>query len=418
MESIRSLIEQMLVSIGMSPHYAEKSIFVFLLLCLGFISWLAGYIAHRFITPVILKIVEKTETVLDDYFFNRPVLKALWHVVPSIIFYLLLPQCYTEKTSPTAINLISGATRIYITLTIILLIKAFLSNLVIYSNEQDKLKSHHLIGIIQFLKLLTYLIGAIIIMAFLMGENPMGLIAGLGAAATVLMFIFKDTILGLVAGIQLSTNKMLKPGDWITIEKLNINGIVEEVSLVTVKVRNFDNTICTVPPYTLVSDTFQNWDGMKMRHARRVKRALYIDVNSIRKLTEDETTQLMQHKIITSNEIEKAGTPPINLALFRHYIERLLINHPEVIHQETWQWLMARQLEPTPNGLPIELWFYFKEIEFVRYEALTAALMEQIIANIPNFYLRLFQSPTGSDIAKALSSGTIKINKTFSSDCV
>ena len=135
-------------------------------------------------------------------------------------------------------------------------------------------------------------------------------------------------------------------------------------------------------------------------------------------MTEDETTQLMQHKIITSNEIEKAGNPPINLALFRHYIERLLINHPEVIHQETWQWLMARQLEPTPNGLPIELWFYFKEIEFVRYEALTAALMEQIIANIPNFYLRLFQSPTGSDIAKALSSGTIKINKTFSSDCV
>ena len=216
------------------------------------------------------------------------------------------------------------------------------------------------------------------------------------------MFIFKDTIMGLVAGIQLSAAKMLKPGDWVTIERLGINGVVETVTLITVKIRNFDNTITTVPPYTLVSEAFQNWDGMKVRHARRVKRALRIDMTSIRRLNPEEVRRLAGEGYLGPDTAETTAAAPINLTLFRHYAEDFLRRHPEVVHEESGQWLMARQLEPTSEGLPLELWFYFREIEFVRYEDLAAEVMEHLIAALPAFGLRLFQLPGGNDFARLL----------------
>lgn len=401
MDHLKEAIQNLVLSICGNENFATSTVFWIMLVLFALISWLVGYIANRCVTPIILHVVSKTETILDDYFFNRTVLRALWHVVPGILFLTLLPYATTAQTTTSTISFVGGLTRIYITITFILLVTSFLTNISDYTTQQERFRNHHLSGIIQFLKLMVYFLGSIVIVAILLGRDPLGLVAGLGAAATVLMLVFKDTILGLVAGIQLSANRMLKTGDWVTIDKLGINGIVKQVTLTTVKIQNFDNTISTVPPYTLVSESFQNWEGMKERCARRVKRAVYVDICSIRPLSTKEMQPLQQRGLATSDD-----APSINLTLFRHYSERYLSSHPRVLHNENWQWVMARQLDPTPHGLPLEFWFYLDETDFAKYEDIAASCMEHLIATAPEFGLRLFQQPTGNDF-KALSASSM-----------
>lgn len=398
MSYLKDLLIQTFFHFGLHPDTAAQIAVVLLLIGTGLLSALAGFLGNRFITPVITRLVEKTHTAVDDYFLNKPVLKSLWHVLPGFIFYLLFPYCLSTQHDTATYRFVEAGARIYITVAFIMFIKSFLTNLSNYTTEQERFRNHHLVGIIQFVKLIVYSLGGIVIIAILFGKDPLNLIAGLGAAATILMLVFRDSILGLVAGIQLSTNKMLKPGDWITMKRLDINGIVEEVTLTTVKVRNFDNTISTVPPYTLVSDSFQNWEGMKAKGARRVKRSLFIDIHTIHFCEKDEREQLFRKKLITGEEFEKEEMTT-NLTLFRHYAERYLGSHPDVLSGEDSIWLMARQLDPTPNGLPVELWFYFSETQFVRYEQLAAECMEHLIAMLPTFSLRHFQFPTDTAFA-------------------
>ena len=251
--------------------------------------------------PVILQMVEKTETKWDDYLVNRPVLSATSQLFPCILVYILLPLCYDNITTSITYVIISHSLQVYITICATLLVTSFLKNLSVALAK--KYEEYHLTGILQFIRLIVICLGAIVSISLLFGYNPIRVIAGLGAAATVLMLIFKDSILGLVAGIQLSLNKMLKVGDWITIKKLDIDGNVEEISLTTVKVRNFDNTISTIPPYTLVSDTFQNWNAMVTTGARRIKRTLYIDVQSIRSLSLSEIEALIAEKLLSQKDV-------------------------------------------------------------------------------------------------------------------
>ena len=399
---MNSFVEELFTTSGMAPSTAHMLAPLTLLLSLSLLALCCGWICTRFLMPAILKLVSKTSTRLDDYFVNVPVLRGLSHIVPGIIFYIFLPYCFPETQpgadSPLLHMVLLVAVKIYITITTVMLVTAFLTNLNTFTTEQDKARNHHIVGILQFLKLICYCMGGIVVIAFLFNRSPLNLIAGLGAVATVLMLVFRDSILGLVAGIQLSANRMLKPGDWVTIKKLGIDGFVEEVSLTTVKIRNFDNTISTVPPYTLVSDSFQNWSNMFQVQARRFKRSLYIDVNSIRICSKEELGMLRRDKLITKEEAEEPDA--VNLTLFRHYAERHLRSNPLVRDDK---WLMARQLESTPQGLPVELFFYFKETDFVKYEQLSAETVERLIAVLPRFGLRLFQAPSGHDISKSLT---------------
>ncbi len=383
-------------------EFAHVSAFWFMLAGLLLVTLLLGWIGYRITTPIVLHLAAKTKTLLDDYFFNRPVLKAFWHVVPGLLFYMFLPACITPLTPEGTAIFVRTATAVYITVTVIMLISTFLTNLGNFTQELDRTKYHHLIGVVQFLKILTYFVGGIVIVAFLLGRNPLGLIAGLGAAATVLMLVFKDSILGLVAGIQLSANNMMKPGDWVTIDKMNIDGTVEQVSLTTVKIRNFDNTISTVPPYTLVSDSFRNWDGMVQKKARRVKRSIFVDVNSVHYVSAEEWTKLKTAGMLAESDIETGADKVVNLTLYRHYIEMYLADQPHMLHTKDGHWLMARHLEPTPHGIPVEIWFFLSEINFARYEDLAARLMENIIAAAPSFGIRLYQQPSGSDFQRIL----------------
>jgi len=344
----------------------------------------------RYLIPIILKIVEKTETKWDDYLINEPVLKAVCQLLPSVVIYMLLPFCYDSDHATTYI-VISRILQAYITICATLLVTAFLKNLSTAMVEQ--MEEHHLMGILQFLRLLAFFLGGIVVVSQLFGYNPLHVVTGLGAAATVLLLIFKDSIMGLVAGIQLSLNKMVKVGDWITIKKLDINGWVEEISLTTVKVRNFDNTISTVPPYTLVSDAFQNWDAMAQKGARRVKRALLVDVQSIRFVSPAECKELEQEGFINPDDVSEHDVT--NLTLFRHYLTKAFKKDKDIVQD---QWILVRQLDPTPNGIPLEIWFYTQNTEFVKFEDIASSKIETIIATLPAFHLRLFQSPTGHDI--------------------
>lgn len=361
-------------------------------------AWACGVAFRRIISPIIMKIVARTEAVWDDYVFNASVLDRFGHVVVGIVFYLLLPVSFvngTETDRPYLLEVFLRGTLIYITIAVARLFCAFLTNVGRLTYEEDGNNSHHyLVGLTQFLKLAVIVIAAISSVSYAFGRSPLSLIAGLGAVATVFAFIFKDTLLGLVAGIQLSANKMIKPGDWITMAKNDVNGIVEEVSLTTVKIRNFDNTISTIPPYTLISDSFRNWKGMADGGGRRVNRALYVDINSVRRATPQAVKGWKQAGLL--DEDFTAGDTT-NLTAFRHYIERHLNRHPEV---NTGRWVLARQLDPTPHGLPLDLYFYFREREFVRYEHLAAECMEHFIAMMPEFGLRPYQAPTGQDFAR------------------
>ena len=288
--------------------------------------------------------------------------------------------------------------QVYIIATTLKLICVFLSALYELSNQHEQLKDRPLKGVYQMLKIIAIFVGTIGIISVLIDKSPIALFAGLGAAATVLMLVFKDTIVGLVAGVQLSANDMLRPGDWIVMEKSGANGVVTEVTLTTIKVRNWDNTITTIPPYTLVSDSFQNWRGMQESDGRRIKRSINIDMRSVRFCTPEELKNYVANGWITP---EEATPETINLGVFRKYLENYLRQHPLVNTNMT---LMVRQLQPTPQGLPIELYFFSANKNWVPYEQLQADIFDYVLAVLPQFGLRIFQSPSGNDFQSFLNS--------------
>ena len=281
---------------------------------------------------------------------------------------------------------------------------------------KDKQKNRPLKGFVQVLQVLLFFIGGIIVVSVLIGKSPMTLFAGLGASAAVLMLVFKDSILGFVAGVQLSANDMLRIGDWIALPGGVANGVVEEITLNTVKIRNWDETISTVPPYTLVNNSFQNWRGMQASGGRRVKRSVSIDMTSVRFCTPEMLNKYRSIDLIreyiddTERRVEEYnaahgikpgerrinGLHQTNLGVFRAYLERYLRNEVPVNAGMT---LMVRQLQPTETGLPMELYFFTDTVIWVDYERIQSDVFDHVLAVIPEFDLRVFQNPSGSDIA-------------------
>ena len=230
-------------------------------------------------------------------------------------------------------------------------------------------------------------VGVIVAIAILMDSDATSIIAGLGASAAVLMLIFKDSILGLVAGVQLSANDMLRPGDWITMSKYGANGFVEEVSLTIVKVRNFDKTVTTIPPYALVSDSFQNWRGMWDTGARRIMRSVYIDVTTVRFCTADELAGYVADGLVDGS-LAEVGHPVENLKVYRQYLKNYLASHPEVDKE---QMLMVRQLQPTPEGVPVEIYCFTTTTVWPEYERIQSDIFDHVLAITPRFGLKVFQ---------------------------
>ena len=393
MEKINNILIDWLTGIGVEEDYKILITRIIAIIAILLIAFIIDRFCRKLFIPGIRKITSKTESTWDDHLLSDDVLKNLYKMITPIVTISLIPFVLINESDLRA--LIIKLCWIYIIILGIKLACSFISSLYAISSEHEKYKNHSLKGFFQMIKLVVICIGTIIIISTLINKNPLTILASLGAGTAILMLVFQDTIKGLVAGIQLMANDMLRPGDWITMPKYGADGDVMEVTLTTVKVRNWDQTITTVPTYSLINDSFQNWRGMFEAGGRRVKRSLNIDMNTIRFCTKQEMEVFNQQPWMKG--FKETGNEEVNLYIFRHYVDFYLRNHPVVSKDMT---LLVRQLQPTPEGLPIELYFFSADTSWANYEHLQAEVFDHIIAKLHTFDLKVFQSPSGLDIKR------------------
>lgn len=400
---------------GEGVGWAEQSVIIILILAVAF---LADLICRRFIVEGIKKLTRKTKVTWDDLVFNDKVLNCFCHIIPPVVIYVFIPLAFPEN--PGILSFILKICMVYIIAVSLKFVNVFLGVLFELTNKRKEFRDRPLKGVYQIIQVGLFFIGTIIIVSILINKSPVHLFAGLGASAAILLLVFRDTIMGFVSGIQLAANDMLRPGDWITMPKYGADGIVIDVTLNTVKVRNWDNTITTIPPYALVSDSFQNWRGMQESGGRRVKRSVNIDMNSVhfctpemldkyREIvllrdyidrTEEEARQYnIEHGLDDGNLVN--GRRQTNLGVFRAYLERYIKSLPAVNEGLTH---MVRQLQPMEKGIPMEVYFFCRDKDWITYERVQADVFDHILAVIPEFGLRVFQSPSGEDLRNVCKS--------------
>lgn len=360
------------------------------------------------------RFAKRTKNQWDDLIVERKIINKLMHLIPAILVYMLLPLAIPKDELPSLLGILRMICSIYIVAVLLRFINASLNLLLEIYNRKESFKNKPLKGFVQIIQVIVFFIGFIIIISILIGKSPATLFAGLGASAAILTLVFKDTILGFVAGIQLSANDMLRQGDWITMSKYGADGTVIEVTLNAIKVRNFDNTITTIPPYALVSDAFQNWRGMQDSGARRVKRSINIDMNSIHFCTQEMLDKFRKISLITDyidrkeEELKKYnkkhnidasiqvnGRRQTNIGVFRAYLVNYLKSHPNVNQNLT---CMVRQLQPTEKGIPMELYFFAATTQWIPYEDIQSDVFDHIMAVVPEFDLQVFQGVAGADL--------------------
>ena len=358
------------------------------ILCIVLLFYISSFVCQKIVIPISNRITRKTRAKWDEVIFNDETLKNVCNLVVGIALTAALPLLVYENS--TLYSIATKVCSIYIIVIFVKLCCGVLTSLYKISSQAKKTKNHTLKGVFQMLKIVIICIGLILITSIIIDKDPTRLLAGLGASAAVLMLVFKDSIMGLVAGVQLSANDMLRPGDWITMDKYGADGMVQDVSLTTVKIQNWDKTITTIPPYALVSESFQNWRGMFDSGGRRIKRSIFIDMNSVAFCNEKQIKELQEKNLLTGDT-----TSTVNLTVFREWLEMWLKNHGKVNKEMI---VMVRQLQPTAQGLPLELYFFFDGTAWVDYEHLQSEIFEYVLATLPQFGLKTFQSPTGNDI--------------------
>ena len=401
-ESIMTEVHQRLLKWGLSTHAAETLdgvvIIVYLLLLILVINLLFRWGVMRTTNWV----VQRTKVEWDNILFSDKVLKRLCGIVTPIVIDLLLPVAVSALniSSEWIISTLEKSVEIYVVIAFTLFMNTLFKAVFSIMVHRPAWQGKPLDGLLQIVQVIIVLVAGILIVAILIRRSPTGLLTGLGASAAVISFIFKDTLLGLVAGVQLSANNMLKVGDWIEMPSRGIDGTVIEVSLTTIKVRSWDNTIQTIAPYLLISEPFANWQAMRDTGGRRVKRSLNIDMTSVQFVDDETLSKLRQHEVISkllsgikTESVE--GEQLTNLDLYMRIINRYIDLHPRVNHTMI---AMVRQLQPNEWGLPIELYFFSADVNWVPYEHLQAEVISRIIALAPHFNLRLYQAPSGQDL--------------------
>lgn len=378
-----------------------RSLGIQLMIILGvlILSFVLTKLFRHVLVPLVQKITARTRVKWDDYIFNERMMMAFSRTIPPIVWYIFLPTVFDEGTMVLVILL--KACLVYMVVASIMLINTFLNTLYEISNEHEVLRNRPLKGVYQMISLLAIAVGIIIIVSILIDKDATRILAGLGASAAVLMLIFKDSLLGLVAGIQLTVNDMLHPGDWITMNKYGANGYVTEVSLTTVKVQNFDKTITTIPAYALVSDSFQNWRGMHESGGRRIKRYINIDITTVHFCSEEELRSLASKGLYSADKMDDSDGV-VNLYVFRRYALDYICSRKD-INQDFMR--MVRVLQPTSEGLPVEIYCFTNNTEWLVYESIQGAIFDHLIAMLPAFGLRAFQRPSGADLQEHGFSG-------------
>lgn len=372
------------------------------------IAVVCDVVCKLLINKLLLPVIRRTKFEWDDHLYDKKVVARLAALAPAFILYAFLPSAFEPEGSWYVLT--ERICKVYIIALILRFLNGMLNAFLDIFNEKEELRHYPIKGGIQTLQVILFSIGFISIVGTIIDESPARLFAGLGASAAVLMLIFKDTILGFVAGIQLSANNMLHKGDWITAPAHNANGIVQDVTLNTVKVRNFDNTTTTIPPYALVSGSFTNWRSMFESGGRRITRQILLDVNSITFLDEEELHQLESNFLIgefvsqrlqaiadaraAGNRFLVEELRVTNTLLFRVYLENYIRqmgkSNPDMLY-------MVRYLPMAEKGLPVELYLFSSEKVWKIYEGIAADLMDHTLGITREFGLRIYQSPGSYD---------------------
>lgn len=365
MEEIQIWIEQLVESCGVTGDTVNWVTHTVLVVVAFALAFLAGWLCRRLLLPVVLKLTKKTEVRWDDVMFNERVLKSICSIVPAIVIWLLLPWTFFDF--PTVREVLTRLTAIYITIMSMRTMIVFIDSMKqLESSTQRSSRRQYMQSLCGVLKIIIIFIGIIVVVAIIVDKSPATLFAGLGAASAILMLAFQDTIKGLVAGIRLTSNDMLHVGDWITVPSAGANGRVEDISLTIVKIRNFDNTIVTVTPQTLVDGSFQNWMGMEQNEGRKQSRRIFIDFRSI--------------------QLDDDGVA--NITKFRKHLEQWLCENPKVMGEKN---PLVRHAEATQGGCCLELTFWLHAQAWNDFEHDAADIMEYVFAAANNYGLRIYQ---------------------------
>jgi len=374
------------------------------------LAWLLYMVAKKIILRILSSIIRKSQIKWDDVLLKHRVFERLSHLVPALVIYAF------AAAFPQAELFIQKLCMSYMIIIGLMVVNSLLNTVLDVYRTFEISKQRPIKGYVQVIQIFLYVVAGIFVIATLMGKSPWYFISGLGALTAVLILVFKDSILGLVSSIQLSTNNMVQIGDWIDMPKYGADGDVIDVSLNTVKVQNFDKTITTIPTYALMSDSFKNWRGMSESGGRRIKRAISIDMNSVGFCTNEMLDRFEKFQLITDHikqkrkeiaEFNKAhdidtsllinGRNMTNLGTFRAYIIAYLRNHPKIHNDMTF---LVRYLSPAKDGMPVEIYVFSNDQAWANYEAIQADIFDHILAVLPQFDLRVFQNPTGSDFKK------------------
>ena len=417
---IISDFQQWMESLGIGTETAQIIKIIILVAAVLILALLVDFITKRILVVTIKKVIRKSKSKWDDMLLRRRVIHRISHMAPALVVYYFI-QIGLDDFPQTKSVLESGVF-IYMILIVMLTLDAFLSALHdIYSTLQIS-KDRPIKGYMQVAKIVVHFVGSILILSRLIGKDPTAIFASLGALAAVLILVFRDTILGFVSSIQLSANQMVKPGDWISMPSREADGIVQEITVNTVKVRNWDKTISTIPTWALINESFQNWKGMTEMQGRRISRSVFIDIKSIKFCDEQMLERFKRFRLIRDyiNDKQKdidefnekhgidnddtVGRRRLtNVGVFRKYIEAYL-NKLDKIHDDKLPYIvMVRHLQPTERGLPIQVYCFSKEYSWKQYEQVQADIFDHIFAVVPEFDLRVFQSPSGDDF-KSLAS--------------
>ncbi len=405
----------------LSSYLPEYSIQFILIIILFLAFYLLAAFVFYFTKKVIIRsvgfVVEKSKNSLDNIFWTESFYRYIPHLAVSLVFMLLIKNTFLVEKFPFIQKWLEKIIIVYLSFVILFLLTTFLKNLLVFYEKLKLPDNFNLKGIYQAVVVFLYILTIIIALSALIEESPWRLLSGIGALTAVLILVFREPILGFVSGIQIFANKMAKIGDWIEIPPHNVDGNIIDITLTTIKVQNWDNTIVQIPTHKLTTDSFKNWEGMKESGGRRIKRSLFVDNKTVRFLTEKELSALKKNlvfkdyfskkakeasdfeisvnqQVMQERKITKKKASPTTLGVFREYTHHYLKNHPQIDERFT---LMVRGLALTSKGMPIEIYCFTRTTDWVLYEGIQSEIFEHLVAVAKGFHLKIFQDPTGSD---------------------
>ncbi len=408
---MKAIIENLVLTLNMNEFYTDLLVFASLIVMILILSFLANIITKKYLQNYIHKLAEKSANKMDDVLIKNKVFSNLAHLAPALVIYYMIPML--ELNTQLLGNILIAYMIVVVTISIF----RALDSAVEITRSKSKAKGGPLKGIIQVIKIvIIVLVVLLIIVTFMGNSTAWAIFSGIGGLSAVLLLIFKDSILGLVAGLQLSSEGLLKLGDWLEMPKYNADGEVVDISLTKITVRNWDKTYTTVPAYKFIEDAFKNWEGMSEAGGRRIKRSIMIDVGTIGFLSQTQMDELMKIDILKPYLEEKLGgigrynkeknkehdanlRKLTNIGTFRAYIEAYLKNHDQIHKGFT---LLVRQLTPNEKGLPIEIYCFTNTTAWGEYEGIQSDIFDHLFAILPSFELKAFQQPSGEDFQKII----------------